>query len=493
MDLKPQLEKAQNFLVQENYRDAMAIYQEILTANPKHVIALQAMGQIAYQVANYEAAEDYFQRSLTENASQYKIWIMLGEVCLKNRKSEKAVQAYRNAKTVQPGTSEAYLRLGNILNINGDNDEAAENFEKAFLMDRSSPSAFRRLSTIKTVELESEIAKMAKDRLADGLEDKSGQAHIHYGFAYIYEKLGDKKMFFEHLVAANRLQRDLAPPWQAIFEQNAIEIKNNFTTETLQKGLGEETKSFTPIFIFGMPRSGTTLTEQIIASHPKVFGADELDILTRFVVNQVAIWTQTPLLGGINQLDTRQLQELSVIYQTRMQKIVPGWDFITDKFLANYLAIGLIKLIMPWSKVINLKRHPMDIALSIYRNFFLDTLPFCFDLEDLAKFYCLYRDMMDFWEELTPGFVYHVSYESLVENYEPEARKLIEYCGLPWDDACLEPHKNKRAVMTLSQDQVRKPIYSSSIGKWKEFEDYLEPFRAACQKYGYNVDDYDGR
>lgn len=493
MDLKPQLEKAQGFLIQEKYRDAMTIYQEILAQNPKHVIALQAMGQIAFQVANYEAAEDYFQRSLTENASQYKIWIMLGEVCLKSRKSEKAVQAYRNAITVQPGNSEAYLRLGNILNVNGDNDEAAENYEKAFLMDRASPSAFRRLSTLQKIDLDSEIARQAKARLEDGLEETSGKAHIHYGFAYIYEKQGDNEKFFEHLKAANSLQKEMAPPWQAIFEQNALEIKRTFTTETLKKGLGEETKAYTPIFIFGMPRSGTTLTEQIIASHPKVFGADELDTLTRFVVNQMAIWTQKPLLGGINELDTGQLRELSTIYQTRMQKIVPGWDFITDKFLANYLAIGLIKMIMPWSKVINLKRHPMDIALSIYRNFFLDTLPFCFDLEDMARFYCLYRDMMEFWEELTPGFVYNVSYESLVENNEPEARKLIDYCGLPWDDACLEPHKNKRPVMTLSQDQVRKPIYKSSIGKWKEFEEFLEPFRAACLQYGYNVDDYDGR
>lgn len=493
MDLKPLLQKAQNFLVQEKYRDAMAIYQEILSENPKHTIALQAMGQIAFQVANFEAAEDYFQRSLTENASQYKIWILLGEVCLKNRKPEKAVQAFRNAKTVQPENSEAYLRLGNILNVTGDNDEAAENFEKAFLMDRASPSAFRRLTMIKTPGLDTEIAKEAKKRLEGGLEKKGDQAHIHYGFAYIYEKLGDKKMFFEHLNAANSLQKKIAPPWQAIFEKNALEIKKSFTSETLKGGLGGETKAYTPIFIFGMPRSGTTLTEQIIASHPKVFGADELDTLTRFVVNQIAIWTQKPLLGGINQMDTGQLRELSAIYQSRVQKIFPGWDFITDKFLANYLAIGLIKMIMPWSKVINLKRHPMDIALSIYRNFFLDTLPFCFDLEDMARFYCLYRDMMEFWEDLIPGFVYNISYESLVENNETEARKLIDYCGLPWDDACLEPHKNKRAVMTLSQDQVRQPIYKSSIGKWKEFEEYLEPFRATCLKYGYNVDDYDGR
>lgn len=493
MDLKPQLEKAQNFLVQEKYRDAMEIYQEILSTNPKHAIALQAMGQIAFQVANFEAAEDYFQRSLTENASQYKIWILLGEVCLKNRKPEKAVQAFRNAKTVQPKNSEAYLRLGNLLNVTGDNDEAAENFEKAFLMDQASPSAFRRLTMIKKVELDSEIAREAKKRLEGGLEDKANQAHIHYGFAYIYEKQDDKKMFFEHLKAANRLQKELAPPWQSIFEQNALEIKRTFTPETLKKGLGEETKAYTPIFIFGMPRSGTTLTEQIIASHPKVYGADELDTLTRFVVNQMAIWTQKPLLGGINDVDTGQLQELSKIYQTRMQRIIPGWDFITDKFLANYLAIGLIKMIMPWSKLINLKRHPMDIALSIYRNFFLDTLPFCFDLEDMARFYCLYRDMIEFWEELAPGFVYNISYESLVENNEEEARKLVKFCGLPWDDACLEPHKNKRPVMTLSQDQVRQPIYKSSIGKWKEFEAELEPFRAACLKHGYNVDDYDGR
>lgn len=493
MDFKPLLKKAQDFLVKSQFQEALKIYQSILDRDPRHPIALQATGQIAYQVGNYEAAEDYFQKSLAENPGQYRIWIMLGETCLKNRKSEKAVQAFKNAIKIKPASSEAFSRLGNILSVNGQEKEAAEAFEKAFLMDENSSSAFRRLAMVKRdLSLGSEAVRKAKDQIKNPSLDPVSLAHIHYGLAYIYERDGDKKKFFDHLHKANSLQKGIVPDWKQTFEQNAASIKREFTRETLKKQVDPSNRVFTPIFIFGMPRSGTTLAEQIIASHPKVFGADEMDILTRYVVNQVAIWTQKPLLAGINDLDLGQLKELSLIYQTRIQRVAPGQQYITDKFLANYLAIGLIKMILPWAKLIKLERHPMDIALSIYKNYFIETLPFCFNMEDMAKFYCLYQDQIAFWENLAPGLTYTLKYETLVDDFEPEVRKLIEFCGLPWDEACLEPHKNQRAVLTLSQDQVRRPVYKSSIGKWKEFEEELEPFRKACLKYGYDVREYDG-
>ncbi len=491
MPFTEQLKQAQAHLANLNFPEAMAIYQAILKEEPNHTIALQAMGQIAYKVANFEAAEDYFQKSLTQNPSQSRVWLLLGEVCLKMRKHEKGLQAFKNAAQVNPNGSDPYLKLGTAYSNQGEKDLARRNLEKAFLTDRNSPSAFRLLATLGEVDLESDVARAAKTRLEDGQEDPLGQAHIHYGFAYIFEKLGRSEDFFKHLDEANRLQKSLSQPWLEVFKFNAKSIREKFTPEVLSRGVGEETKQFTPIFIVGMPRSGTTLTEQIVASHPRVYGADEMDTLTNFVVNRITVWTKKPLLEGIGEINPDQLKELSAVYQTKVAGIAPGKDFVTDKFLANYLLIGLIKMIMPWSKVIALKRHPMDVAFSIYRNFFLAQLPYCFDLEDMARFYCLYRDLMEFWQQRLPGFVHTVKYENLVENPEAEAKKIIHFCGLPWDKACANPHENKRVVLTLSQNQVRKPVYKSSIGKWRKYEKELKPFRDMCEKLGHPVEKYD--
>lgn len=489
MSFKEKLEQARTHLSQENYRDAMAIYQGILAEDPNHAIALQAMGQIAQTVKNLEAAEDYFQRSLAQNAGQFNIWIKLGEVLSQTRKHEKSIQAFRNAVQVEPNKSEGYLKLGNALLVAGEKDEAEATLEKAFMLDENAPSAFRLIATSFKLTSGGALAREAQKRIDAGAGSKVGRAHLHYGLAYIYEKEGDAHAFFDHLHEANRLQKESAPNWRMVYEQNAREIKKAFKPETFAKTVGPEARQYTPIFIVGMPRSGTTLTEQIVSAHPKVFGADEMDILAHSVVNRVAVWTGKPYLIGINDLASNQLGELSAVYQGMMQRLCPGYPFITDKFLANYMCIGLIRLIMPWARVINLQRNPMDNALSIYKNFFVNYLPFCFNLEDMANYYHLYRDLMTFWDDLLPGFVHHVKYENLVGNFEDEARKIIDFCGLEWDEACLAPHENKRTVLTLSQDQVRKPVYTSSVGRWKKYEKDLEPFRRIIEDYGYDPEE----
>ena len=482
-DIKVQLEQGMEFLAQENYRDAQKIYQSILAEDPNHIIALRAMGHIALEVENLEAAEDYFQRALALNPKQYQVWLKLGHVCSKLRKAKQSLHAYKNAITLDPGQSTGYLKLGSTLLVTGQKDEAIAMLEKAFLLDKDSPMAFRLIASTTRLEAKSPLVAEAKKRMEDPDLSSFAKANLSYGLAYVYEQSDDEK-FLYHLKSANQLQKESAPPWRAVFERNARVLKEIFTEATFNKTPGAETKEYTPIFIVGMPRSGTTLTEQIITSHPKVFGADEVDYMTMFIVNGVAVMTKKPYLDGINDLGLEQLRELSRNYQQRMQKIAPGFEFITDKYLSNFLNIGLIKLIMPWAKVIGLWRHPMDNALSIYRNYFLALFPYCYDLEDMAHYYHIYHQMMEFWEELLPGFVCNVNYEDLVNNFEDEARRIIDFCGLEWDNACLEPHKNKREVMSLSQVQVRQPIYKSSIGKWKKFEAELAPFARILEAAG---------
>jgi len=489
MDLKEKLEKARDLLARQEYREAATIYQDILKDNPNHTNALHGMGEIALGVESLDKAEDYFQRSLAQNPNQYQLWLKLGHVCAKLRKLEKALQAFRNAIKLEPDKSQAYLNLGSTLQQTGDKEGSIQALTKAFMLDTDSPQALRLVAPHAKLDDKSPLALEALKRIKDPSTNSFVRANLSYGLAYIYENMGDDEKFLDYLRQANTLQKEGAPPWHALSERNAKVLKEIFTPETFKNTLSEAEKTVTPIFIIGMPRSGTTLTEQIITSHPEVFGADEIDYMTMFIVNGVAVMTRKPYLDGINEVTKEQLTQLSHSYQQRLQKFASGFNFITDKYLSNFLSIGLIKLILPWAKVISLWRHPMDNAFSIYRNYFLAQLPFCYDLEDMAHYYHIYRGMMEFWDQLLPGFVCHVQYENLVENFDSEARRIIDFCGLKWNDACLEPDKNKRNVMTLSQDQVRQPIYNSSIGKWKKYQQELAPFRKVIENYGYTIED----
>ena len=488
MDHREQLEKARGLLAREDYRQAARIYQDILKTEPKHTIALQGMGLIALGVENIEAGEDYLQRSLTQNPNQFAVWLKLGYACNRLRKPEKALQAFRNAIKLEPGKSLGYLNLGSALLVTGEKDEAIKALKKAFLIDHESPQALRLVSSTVAIPPDGPLVREAIKRLETPGVSAFVKANLNYGIAYAHEKAGEDKKFIACLKEANRLQKEDAPEWRPIFERNFRVLQEIFTEQSFEVTVDESFRQYSPIFIVGMPRSGTTLTEQIITSHPEVFGADEVDYMTMFIVNGVTVMTKEPYLDGINKVTKEQLEQLSHSYQQRMQKIAPEYQYITDKYLSNFLSIGLIKKIMPWSKVIALWRHPMDNALSIYRNYFLALLPFCYDLEDMGRYYHIYREMMNLWDRVLPGFVCHVKYEDLVNNFDSEARRIIDFCGLPWDDACLEPDKNKRSVMTLSQDQVRQPIYKSSIGKWKRFEQDLAPFRKVIEGYGYKVE-----
>ncbi|MCH8348572.1 MAG: sulfotransferase, partial [Proteobacteria bacterium] len=470
MDHREQLEKARGLLAREDYREAAKIYQDILKEKPKHTLALRGMGLIALGVENIDAAEDYLQRALTQNPNQYPIWLKLGYACNRLRKPEKALQAFRNAVKLEPGKSPGYLYLGSTLLVTGKKDEAIETLKKAFLLDHESPQALRLVSSTVAIPPDDPLVREAMKWLEKSGLSAFEKADLNYGIAYVYEKAGEDKKFITYLKRANWLQKEDAPEWRPIFERNLKVLQEIFTEQSFEVTVDESLRQYSPIFIIGMPRSGTTLTEQIITSHPKVFGADEVNYMTMFIVNGVAVMTKKPYLDGINELLREQLEQLSLNYQQRMQKIAPGSQYITDKDLSNFLSIGLIKKIMPWSKVIVLWRHPMDNAFSIYRNYFPDQPLFCYDFEDMGHYYHIYREMMNHWDRVLPGFMCHVNYEDLVENFEGEARRIIDFCGLEWNDACLEPDKNKRAVMTLSQDQVRQPIYKSSIGKWKKYQ-----------------------
>src|SRR5690606_12280801 len=248
----------------------------------------------------------------------------------------------------------------------------------------------------------------------------------------------------------------------------------------------EGTSAYAPIFVTGMPRPGTTLVEQSIASHSLVGGAGELGKATTLAANLLF-----PKSGGRNLADVpaAEIAALGHEYESYLRGRIPDHERITDKSIPTYMHIGLLKLAMPNARFVVVRRDPRDNLFSIYKNKFPDgTHPYAYDLRDLALYYKTFVDMVDFWRERVPEAIYEVQYEDLVGNPEEETRKLIAACGLTWEDACLSFHENTRKVQTLSVFQVRQPISQGWVKSWQRYKKELGPMTSVLKEHGLVAD-----
>ena len=236
----------------------------------------------------------------------------------------------------------------------------------------------------------------------------------------------------------------------------------------------------TPIFILGMPRSGTSLVEQILASHPEVFGAGELNDLVkvyRSLDDSIDGSQGDSFPEALVGLDPDEYANLGEQYIARIRKYSVSATFITDKNPYNFQRIGLIRSILPNARIVHCTRDPLDNCLSLLKTDFHKGQLYSYDMSELGAYYKLYRELMDYWRTVLPGFIHDLNYEELVANQAEQTNHLLQLCGLPWDEACLNFHKTKRKVITASVAQVRQPIYTDSVGLWKRYERKLEPLR----------------
>ena len=278
--------------------------------------------------------------------------------------------------------------------------------------------------------------------------------------------LGNKESYINYLFQGNAICKKVLAYDISQDEQLFASIKRFFDSDTANKQADfESNSSTTPIFILGMPRSGTTLVEQIVSSHSSVFGAGELDFLGK--ATSISGW----------QLAKNKQQVFSIVRSFYNQKIseVSDASIITDKMPLNFRWIGFILNAFPDCKIVHLERDPAAICWSNLKTYFSSGMAFTFDIRDIAKYYKLYEDLMDFWHQKYPEKIYNLNYEKLTENQEDETRKLFDYLELGWEDNVLEFYKNERFVQTLSNIQVRQEMYKGSSLEWKEYEQWLQP------------------
>ncbi len=462
--------------------EAIECYLKILQCSPRHpethnnlANAYQRQGQMQLAIAHYKTAMEI-------NPSYADAHGNLGNAYLVLDRLEELIEENRRALELNPSRFGSYNNRGVAFQALGRFEEAEHAFEEALELVPREASIHLNLANMARFK--------AGDRRLPGLQkllseveslDVDNQIAAQFAMGKALADLGQYRDAFRHLLKGNALKRrSIAydePQRLAMFEN----IRTTFSQDFMKSGPGGGDKSWSPIFIVGMPRSGTTLMEQVLASHSKVFGAGELETFKEAIAEcingQGVVPAYPDLVAALSQDQIRRLGE---IYTTRVRARAPGAERIVDKMPLNFVFVGLIHLALPNARFINTLRDPLDTCVSCFSLLFTGAQPFAYDLAELGRYYRGYERVMEHWHSvLPPGVMIDVRYEDLVDDLEGTARRVLRHCGLDWEDACRDFHDTKRAIRTASLMQVREPVYRRSIGTWRRYAEFLEPLGQA--------------
>ena len=381
---------------------------------------------------------------------------------------------FQRALELEPDNVEVNTQMGSLYAIHGEPDQAIIYFRTAIAHRPLYGGAHYRLAFLqKITDHTDDVRRMEK---AFHSPDISDQDRILVGIALgkVFDDLTQYNRAFECMHEANQLQRRSivysTNEQRKIFEWHMQSLNQDFIEHCKTCRIVDDT----PVFILGMPRSGTSLVEQILACHPSVYGAGEVEY-SRLFAEKTRQLTGKPFPQNIDTIAPQKLRDLGLSYIDHLKTNAGSARRVTDKLPHNFLRVGLFAALMPNAKLIHCYRNPLDNCLSIYQHKFSILHGYACDLNELGEYYKLYQEIMNFWENQFPGHIYHIGYESLVENTESQVRDLLEFCGLTFHVDCLAFHKSTRAVSTPSAPQVRQPIYKDSVGRAKNYEQYLQP------------------
>ncbi|MGH8279981.1 MAG: tetratricopeptide repeat-containing sulfotransferase family protein [Gammaproteobacteria bacterium] len=437
------------YLYHETAKDteAGAVLDRLINAHPRDIALHFQIGGLLVKFGLCEQAERVFATCPPFDVRQAKAQLTLGNAYQSAGKFDQAEQAYMQAIKRNVNSDAAYLRVANTRRFRPEDQALIDNFE----------------STRERTDLKHDT-----------------RVCLEFGLGKIHDDLGDYERAFAHYQSGNQLQLKKVQFDRSAVTDYIARAKKVFTPQLLQHACAADTVDKPqPIFIIGMLRSGTTLVERILASHPQCYGLGEtelMDALTR----DMAAQTGETFPECVLRLTPALAAKHAVAVRSGWPAKSWGYAHVVDKNPLNFMLVGLITLIYPEAPILHCVRDPLDTCVSIYcQHFAHPRNTYAYDLDDIGFFYTRYREIMAFWQTLLPGRVHEVRYEDLVQNPETETRKLVAAAGLDWDAACLESHKHAERINTASVWQARQPIYSSSIGRWRHYEKYLEALRKA--------------
>lgn len=467
---------------------AVPLLRRALQAQPDALPARIALGNALTRLRDYQAAETELTRAVDLSAGKSaEALALLAQAQAHLGKDDAALDSYAAALAADANHAAAQGGMAALLQTLGRFDEAEQWFRRVFVTDPNNGENYRLFIASHKCKPGDPIIAQMQARFDDPALSDSDRTNLGFAIAKALEDVKSFGQVFSYLNPANALMRK-ANPYDLTQRQREIAMVQaamaGFDWHAAQINGASD---YAPIFVTGMPRSGTTLIEQIIASHSAITGAGEVGDGTRMA--QKLLFEGPGAPRAMTDLAAAEIAGLGRDYEALMRGRFPTAVQVTDKSIQTYLFIGLMKLALPRARLIVVRRDPRDTLLSIYKNKFPDgTHLYGYDLTDLAHYYTSFVQMIAFWRNLVPGWFYEVSYEALVANPEAESRRLIAACGLEWEDACLNFHTNTRKVETLSVFQVRQPISAGSVKSWQRYAAEIAPMLAALQEDGHVLD-----
>jgi tetratricopeptide (TPR) repeat protein len=508
------IEEATTALVADDRRKSEDIFRAILRQDPSHVAALCGLAALSLAADRAQDAERLLRHALrqcaylplayrglapvliaqgrlaeADAATQHLVriepqspqsWVTVAGVATRLLRQERALEAYRRAAELKPDDVGLRMSVGHVQKTLGRRRECEASYRSALRMQPQRCEAWWSLADLKNYAFSDEELGTMEGLRDRGVQGRSNEAQLHFALGKAYEQRRDYVRAFAAYARGNALRSLDAPFDIELFERRSARIRSFFDAAFFASRAGSGDADDAPIFIVGLPRSGSTLIEQILASHPSVDGTMELPNVLNIVAQ---LDNLAPGRDGYPQALERVPREgltaFGARYLAETAPLRSGRAHFTDKLPNNFSHVGLIQAILPRATVIDARRHPMDACFSTFRQYFAEGQTFSYDLEHLGRYYRCYLELMDHWDRVLPGKVLHLQYEDLVRDPELWVRRLLSACRLSFEPACLRFHETQRPVRTASAEQVRQPLYDSAVGYWRHFEKELEPLRRA--------------
>lgn len=454
--------------------------QKALNIAPFHPVARRVQAGILTAKGRLDLAEDALRLVLNLNPRDPLVLADLAGILILDPISypKEAEELLELALKVNFNQPEVHQNFGSLSIILGKKKEALKHFRKALELSPNNVTYLKLyLQHLEPEEID--LSLLGKLLEAEAKErDLHKRIELNYALSAIYEKLGEDDLFFHYLKVANSLKRKTLKYNPKEIEASVRTRKKVFTEALLEKARGYGYFTKMPVFIVGMPRSGTTLLESILDAHPEIYGAGELKLLAETLSDGILIegilFTSTEEEKKSALISPQGFFEIGRRYYKKLRLLSPNSKRIVDKMPYNFMNLGIILLSLPYAKVLHLQRHPLDTILSCYQQSFAEGNEYTYDLRELAHFYNLYFDLMKHWRTLFSEKLCEIHYEELVSKPREVLERVFDYLEIPFREECLEFYRNEKPVKTASQEQVRKPIYRSSVGRWKRFAPYLK-------------------
>ena len=451
--------------IQDKNDEAIIAYKKSLALNENFSEAYNNLANVQKKIERFDDALLNYKNAIRIKEDNIEAYYNLANLFKSLKKYDEAIKNYKNVIKLNPNFSDAYNNIGTIYSILGKFSDAREFYLKSIKINKFFAEPYKNYVQLSKIDQKDEVFEILKEIVKKKDLDEEQKEVFFYSISKIYFDVGDDDLAFKYLNLANKLK---LTKFDYSFNKEKKEfkkIKEFFSQKKIINLKNFKKNKITPIFILGMPRSGTSLIEQIISNHSEVHGAGELDLLPITVKN--SDWKNS------NDFE-ETLQKVRKNYLEKIS-LLSNKNYITDKLPGNFKRIGFILNAIPDSKIIHLERNPMAICWSNYKSNFNSTgMAFTLNQEFTAMYYLLYRDLMKFWKEKYSEKIINVNYESFVENFEEEIKKLFDQLNLKWEKQLYDFHKNERPVETASLMQVRSKIYKNSSNQWKNYKKYLK-------------------